>query len=190
MIAVVGGQNLRLVVAGPESVYCRAPLPVEFQVVVARRGRVAQGGLTAAGDIGVHREGVAIEEDLVAEIVGVDSRDPAAMQPESGIEGRRGSRWRRRIEDKEPIWKRIRRSVQHERNSGEIHSRDRRGGNTGRCPDVCVNPDDIVRALRIELVPRDWASANRGSAGRNYAYRPGRALQYRGSFQLICRRGE
>jgi hypothetical protein len=85
-------QNHRLVVAEPGRVQGRAPLPVEGQAVVRRLRCVADGRTAAAGNIGVHRHGLSVEEDLVKQIVRIESRDPAPMRQIRRVEARRRSR--------------------------------------------------------------------------------------------------
>lgn len=80
MVALMVRQDQSRVVAGPVGVHRRAPLPVEFQAVVARQCRVVEGRLAAAGNIDVHRYGIAVEEYLITEIVGVESRAPSAIR--------------------------------------------------------------------------------------------------------------
>ena len=78
--ALMVRQDVGWVVAGPVGVHRRAPLPAEFQAIVARQCGVVEGRLAPARNIGVYRQGIAIEEYLVTEIVGVESRAPSAIR--------------------------------------------------------------------------------------------------------------
>jgi len=169
MEALMVRQNLRLVVAGPVRVRGRAPLPVEGQVVVRRIRCVADGRTAAAGNIGVYRHGLAVEEDLVKEIARIESRDPAPIRLIRRVEAGRRSRRGGWIENQKTIRKRICLPVQHKAYSGVLDRSHGTGRNTARRPDVHVNPDYVVGALSVELVPRDTATANLCAGGWNRA---------------------
>lgn len=66
MVALMVRQNVSLLVAGPIRVGCRAPLPRERKVVIARLSCVVESGLASAGDIGIDWNGISIEKYLVA----------------------------------------------------------------------------------------------------------------------------
>src|SRR6266853_2801116 len=122
MQALMVRQNLSLVVAGPVGVCRRTPLPGEGQLVVRRLRCVAESGTASAGNIGVYRHGLAVEEDLVEEIIRVQSRDPAPIRHVGRVEAGGRRRRRRWIEDQETIRKRIGLPVQHEGYSRELDS--------------------------------------------------------------------
>ena len=106
MQAVVVRQNISPIVAGPIGVHRRAPLPAEFQAIVGRLGGVVDVRRPSAGDIGVYRYGLAVEEDLIVEITRVENRGPGSVRRIRRVEARRRSRRGRRIEDQETIRKR------------------------------------------------------------------------------------
>src|ERR1035441_6024618 len=136
MEALMERQNLSLVVAGPVGVCGCAPLPTEGQVVIRRLRCVADGRTGAAGNICVYRHCLPVEEDLVKEIVRIESRDPAPVWQKRRVEAGRGSRRGRWIEDQEIIRQWIGLPVQHEDQSRELDSSRLVGRNTVRLGQV------------------------------------------------------
>jgi uncharacterized protein DUF3562 len=83
VVSVMVRQDLRRVITRPVGENSRTPLPLEVEVIVGRICREAEGRFAASGKIGIYRHGLAVEENLVTEIVRVYRRGPAPRRVES-----------------------------------------------------------------------------------------------------------
>jgi hypothetical protein len=132
-------QDLRRIVARPERVDSRAPLPLEIEVIVGRFCREAERGCAARGEIGIYGHGLSVEENLIAEIVRIHRRSPARR----GVECCRGGGWSRGIEPQGAIRQRITRAIHSQCDSGELDCRHGVGRDTAGRTDVSVDPDYV-----------------------------------------------